>query len=523
MPANRRKIYRISRRPATAQTAKASLKSRYFVVGIILLCVAGVLQISKFFLLGNSLRLDEAQSLWQTSHTLSGTLKVVAQDVHVPLYHIILHFWQFYFGQGIMTARLLSLLFFLATIPVVYLLARRVLSVNWALVTVVLFSFSPFMNWYANEARMYTLLAFVATLSQYFFLKIIQDKGKKGWLGYTITTLIGVYTHYFFIFNLLAQGIYFLLNRRDFARGTFKKLVFLAIGAIGVLVPWIYYFVSLGAASNTSPSLSDPSTVDFFNAFSNISFGFQTDAINTVLLSMWPLLVIVSLLAVKQGQKVSLAMGYLLAAGLLPIVLAYGLSYFVTPFFVSRYMVSCVAPLIIVGVWFVSNYGKRWSRAVIASLVVVLAVMSYLQYTKDTTPVKEDYRSAAEQISLQASSQDAVVLAAPFTVYPFDYYYDGPANVTTLPNWNRSVPGPVPPFDAAKLPSEVEALERDHTNVYLLLSYDQGNEEEIFQYFQQRYTQVRHEQYSVDVNLYVYKVGYDEVIPIDELEARQAL
>ncbi len=384
-------------------------ENRLKIFWVFLLCLTGVLGISKYLLMHNSLRLDEAQSLWQTSHSITGTLKVVAQDVHVPLYHLILHFWQFYLGQDIVAARLLSLIFFIATIPVVYLIARRILSLNWSLLAVALFSLSPFMNWYANEARMYTLLVFVSALSQYFFLKVIQSRGKKGWLAYSLTALVGIYSHYFFAFNLLAQGIFFVLNRKSFAPGTLKKFIKLAIGLALALAPWLYYFVLLGAASNTAPNLAAPSTVDLFNAFSQFSFGFQTDAANTILVSTWPILVAVALFAVRRGQKVGLPIAYMLAAGLLPIMLAFALSFAITPFFLSRYMVSCVAPLTIAVVWFISNYGRNLSKVVTAILVLVISLASLQQYASSATPVKEDYRAAAELIGQSATPDDAVI------------------------------------------------------------------------------------------------------------------
>ncbi len=70
--------------------------------------MAFVSAISYFILLNASLRLDEAQSLFQTNRNLNGLLKVVGQDVHVPLYHILLHAWQKLFGADIIIARLLS-------------------------------------------------------------------------------------------------------------------------------------------------------------------------------------------------------------------------------------------------------------------------------------------------------------------------------------------------------------------------------------------------------------------------------
>ena len=120
-------------------------RSRLGIAAVIIACMAGVTVLSFLVLNHASIRLDESQSLWQTSHSIGDTLRVVAQDVHVPLYHIILHFWQLYFGHGVVTVRLLSLLFFLITIPLVYILARQVLRIRWALFATVLFSFSPFM------------------------------------------------------------------------------------------------------------------------------------------------------------------------------------------------------------------------------------------------------------------------------------------------------------------------------------------------------------------------------------------
>ena len=496
---------------------KASGRQRLLAALFIIFCMLGAVLMSRFFLINNSLRLDEAQSLWQTSHTLPGTLKVVAEDVHVPLYHVILHFWQIFVGPGAETARALSLIFFLATIPIVYLLARRLLPVKWSLFVVGLFSFSPFMNWYANEVRMYTLLVLMATLSQYFFLKLIESRGRSGWLGYALTALVGVYSHYFFLFNLTSQGIYFLFTRRQFVSGTLKRFIALAALLAVWLAPWFYYFYSLGSGSNTSPNLARPSSVDLFNVFSQFSFGFQNNQVNTVLLSMWPIIVIVTLLSVKYGQRISTKMGYVIVAGILPIVLAFVLSYLVSPFFVGRYMAACVAPLAILLAWLISNYRQGLYRAVSLGIVGLLIGVSAQQYSSGSTPVKEDYRLAASVISDQAKAHDVVVLTAPFTVYPFNYYYDGTARVYTLPDWQREVPGPIPAFNPDTLPGQVEALNKNHQYVYLLLSYDQGYEEEIYQHYQQRFEKVDSRRLSPDLRLEVYRVGYNPLKALSEV------
>lgn len=499
----------VAPKESIAPEPRASWRQCFGIGTVILACLAGVLAISFFVLMNQSIRLDESQSLWQTSHSLSGMLRVVATDVHVPGYHILLHFWQLYLGNDVLVIRGLSLLFFLATIPVVYLLARQILSVRWALFATALFSFSPFMNWYANETRMYTMLAFMTALNQLFYMRIL--KRRKGWIGFTVTALIGAYTHYFFMFTLAAQGIFYLLNRDKFAKGTFKKLAVVAGLIVLELLPWIWYFTSLGSASNTRPMLAAPSTVDFFNAFSQFLYGFQTDTVNTILISCWPLLMLIAFFAVNRQQRVTPEVGYIATMAFMPVVAAFVLSFLVTPFFVSRYLIAAVGPLIILSVWLISYYKRKAAIGVALLMVLVVGVTSFQQNTSAQTPVKEDYKRAAQTIAADARAQDVVVISSPFTIYPFEYYYNGVAKLSTLPIWDRVSAGSIPPFEEGKLPEQVKELKEGHRYIYLVLSYDQGYQEEIRQYMDKNYERTRHTEFSDDLDLYVYRVGYDTV------------
>ena len=89
---------------------------------VLLAALVGAL--AYFFFFNQSLRLDESQSLWQTGRSAADILTIVAQDVHVPLYHEILHFWRIVVGDTVEYARLLSLLFYIASIPALYALGR---------------------------------------------------------------------------------------------------------------------------------------------------------------------------------------------------------------------------------------------------------------------------------------------------------------------------------------------------------------------------------------------------------------
>ena len=100
--------------------------STLIISGLIVFVVA----MSMLIFSHQSLRLDESQSLWQTSHTPTKILNIIAQDVHVPLYHFILHFWQLFFGNSVITGRVLSLIFFALSIPAVYFVGKRTFNKN---------------------------------------------------------------------------------------------------------------------------------------------------------------------------------------------------------------------------------------------------------------------------------------------------------------------------------------------------------------------------------------------------------
>ncbi len=486
------------------------------VAAVHLLCLGLVVLGACAKFLRNSIRLDEAQSLWQTNHSYSALLQIIAEDVHVPLYHVLLRTWRLVLGPDVETARLLSLVFLLASVPVFYLVARKVLSTPWALFALVVFSCSPFLQWYGSEARMYTMLVFVTLVSQYFFLTVVTTDRTAAWIGYAAAAVVGVYVHYFFAFVLLAQGLVLLALWRRLPRAALVRMAGVALLVCAAFVPWLLYFSSNGSASGTRPSLAVPSSVDYSNVYSQFLVGFQSDGINSTVLSAYPLLVLAALASVRVGNKLDRATAYLVVAAFVPVLMAFVISHLVTPFFLSRYMIAALPALLLIVVRFISNLTLPVARGLAAVLLAVTVLGTVVQAVNPDTPVEEDFRTAARLVEDGAGPQDVVVLSSPFTVYPFEYYYDGSARLATLPVWDRQ--GGIPGFDPAELPEDVESLAEGHQYVYLLLSYDQGYEEEIYQYFERSFEQTAEHAPSPGMRLLVYRVGYSELPPAGELE-----
>src|SRR5512134_3233990 len=70
--------------------------------------------------------LDETFSVWLANQSVSDMLQwIVRIDQHPPLYYLLLHSWIAHNGDTPYSARLLSALIGVGTIPVIYLIGKR--------------------------------------------------------------------------------------------------------------------------------------------------------------------------------------------------------------------------------------------------------------------------------------------------------------------------------------------------------------------------------------------------------------
>ncbi len=486
----------------------------------ILLITAIPAALSFFFFSQQSLRLDEAQSLWQTTRSPGDILILVAQDVHVPLYHQTLHLWRMLVGDGVTAARALSLLFYLASIPALYALGSVAYNRRAGLLAAFFFAISPFMNWYGNEIRMYTLFTLLVILNQYCYLKLWKRHGTEktfdnAWIGYIGTALLGIFTHYFFWLVLAGQALFYLLRRPLFPTGSGKRF-FGTWALLGVaFAPWVALVLIQGQAAAQSPNLSTPTTVNLFSTFSQFLFGFPNDHLNTFFLSLWPLTLVLGLLALRKGEKAKPETEYFMLSVLFSITAAFAVS-FVVPVFVSRYLIFTVPIVYLLLTSLFDQYPARGGVIARFGLSALMLAMLTFEILSPTAPVKEEYRAAAEYLTEHAGSQDVILLSAPFTVYPVEYYYRGTALLATLPAWDRYAYGPIPEFSEERLETDVAALTEAHQYAWVLLSYDQGYQEEVRQYFETNYARILEREFSPGLTLYQYKLRYDT--PISDFE-----
>ena len=163
---------------------------------------------------------------------------VLLSDTSPPLYYLLLQAWTLAFGTSDMALRLFSVTFFIASLPLIFAVARRIAGIRAAMASCVLFAFCPLVVYYSTEGRMYSLLVFFALATALVSL-LLQERGPR--VGYCLLWVAlsagGFLTHYFFIFPWLAIVAFLFLQPAKFPRTWLMGCGVLA----GLLViPWIW-------------------------------------------------------------------------------------------------------------------------------------------------------------------------------------------------------------------------------------------------------------------------------------------
>jgi hypothetical protein len=174
---------------------------------------------------------DEQFTLDTSVHPLARIAALVRDDIHPPLYYVLVHYWLEvpWSAALLVKVRAFSGLWALAATAVMHRLWFR--DTRFLL----LWTLSPCLILYGRMGRSYTLQLFLGCLALYWGLKLIRDPWRRGALwGYAATGTLLLYTHYLpALAIILAVGV-FLVYRRAW-------IALLAPAAVMTLAytPWL--------------------------------------------------------------------------------------------------------------------------------------------------------------------------------------------------------------------------------------------------------------------------------------------
>jgi len=308
--------------------------------------------------------IDEGLSVGISSHHLLDIPDVLRQDGSPPLYYLMLNVWMSIFGSGEADTHAMSVAFAIFLVPVAWVGARALFGDRAAWIAALLAALNPFLTYYAQETRMYTLVALLSTIvAATFVVAFVQ--GRRRWLpAFGVALALLVYAHNWGVFlglGTLAALVPIWRSSRD--RRALVRDAAIGYGvAVLLYLPWIPFFISQ-ARHTGAPWAEAPRLQDILNGLSNV-LGGAAPAMAFALAAGYGLSTLLAAPRQSPRARAALALGVMALTALVCAFVASQIS----PAWSNRYFATFLGPLLLLGAAGLARGGRL---GVVAVLILV--------------------------------------------------------------------------------------------------------------------------------------------------------
>jgi len=388
-----------------------------------------------------SLWFDEGLSVFFAIRPLPKLIHtLIREDLHPPLYYLLLHFWITLAGKSELAVRMPSAFVALLMVPLTFAVvweawgqdretphARTIIGIAAA----ALVGSSPFLAFYAQETRMYSLAAALSLATTWVFLKATRIRNWRWWLMFSCLMAASLYTQYLSVFIIPAFWIYaLLLDRKSLSRTILCTL----LSAL-LYLPW--------AAPTYLQLKRLLQTPDYWVTTRIKPLQFLQAMWSTFLPStimQWAL-VVLALSAIvfigmllRNGFKLSSRAARSILVFMtffIPLTLTYAVVT-VAPKFATRYAIVSAAPfyicmtIVLYAILGSRSTSMRIIYSLLIALVIAVSLRSAMAIVEGREKSRDDTRGLAAYLTEHAQANDALLLVenAP---YALQYYYRGAA------------------------------------------------------------------------------------------------
>lgn len=402
------------------------IHSRYAQILLFLTLIGAFL---RFYHLGyNSLWLDEASTYTFATLSIPGIWQATTSgEFNPPLFYWIEHL-MLTIGNNETVLRFIPALAGVLTIPLVYLAGKEFIDRNVGLIAAAICTFSPFLLYYSQEARAYSLALFFVAFALIFFFRALKSDGMQNWLVFGVLSALALWSHFYAMVVIGALVLYALAIKIPAYRKDIRKLTPLATGAVAFVVlclPLIFVSLQLFTKRTAGgPSFGIQGADVIVETFRQLS-GFS----QLVMVLFLILFAIGIIQAFLMDRKKGIL---LLALTVLPFAISWFLSYKIP--MVPRYLLI-LAPVYFIGIALAYKPAYRLisNRGIVyafIALVILISVISPFFMSYYSSYTKEDWRGFSAKISEITTPGDAVVLVPGYMTQPLDYYYTNATDST---------------------------------------------------------------------------------------------
>ena len=376
----------------------------------------------RVFQLGaSSLWLDELFSVFVARRDVAQVIAGTAQgDTNPPLFNLLLHFALMVRDDEI-GARSLSLIFSVIAIPLLYALARGWFDPRVGLVSALFLAINPYHLFYAQEARMYALLACAALAAMFFFAHAWRTNHARAWLGFAIAMTCAFYTHSLAFLNLLALDVFALTQRAQWRacwRGWLSAHLALALA----FAPWLAFLFDQWTRVQTGFWVSAPSPSVLLATIFLFLFGTALPAFVLPFAFFGALVWLgLALIAAIRAERHRIGLQFASIVLSAPLALLYAIS-FARSVYIERVIIPASFGLIVLLAWATVHAKPVILQRALAALVFCAMFAAWLNYSWDADQRKPPMRDAARALAARFQPGDAIAHTSDSSALAFAYY-----------------------------------------------------------------------------------------------------
>jgi len=281
------------------------------------------------------------------------------------------------------------------------------------------------------EMRMFALGNLLIILSTYLLLKALQGKKWLFWSFYSLIVSLALYTHYYTVFSVAAQGIYFLyvIFQKEkfkysqwFKNQDFQKGILSYILVAFSYIPWLKTF--LFQVRQVQKSYWIPG-MDFWsipNTFFKLATGIGLNPNQ-----YWYILVcLMGLVLVAIGfslKKIEIKEKWLLFSLLIVPFIGAGLMSMKSSIYLDRYFIF-VLPFYLLFLCFAifSIKNKTIKNILIVASVLLSMIAFPIYWSNLNIEQKPGMAGATEYLNQKVNSKDKIYVGSSFVYFTFKYY-----------------------------------------------------------------------------------------------------
>jgi len=388
--------------------------------------------------LNQSYWLDEAIGvLASRDFTYLGLIKdFVRFDFHPPFHYVLLKFWGENLGFSEISTRSLSVVFGVATIYVVYKIAKNLVTKkspnfwqNWPWLAALFLATSPLHIYYSQEVRMYPMVVFFACLSVLFYIRSISTSNYYNWIMFSFSIILLVVSDYVPLFLLPVFFVEAFSNKRG--RVFFNKLFLSFMPLLTVSILWAPTFLSQiqsGRALSISFSswakiVGSPSPKELVLVWikfiiGRISFVNKIKYAVLIIIYSIPFLTTLVIAWLRKRKDILILWLWLI----LPLILGYISSFIIPSFSYFRYIFILPAFYLLLS-FGVSKSGRL--SIFLGSLILIVNIVSYFFYLTNRGFWREDWRAAVSFVESNALQDEIILFEFEEPFAPYSWYSRG--------------------------------------------------------------------------------------------------